>query len=130
MMTPGPASRIVTLLPRNNPTPIAVPAALQLLGGIGLAKIAEHIATLTSALLEGARQLKIRTKTPPESVGPLVVLQMKDSDAMVRKLAERNIVVSNRMDGLRVSFHLYNTLEDVKAVLKVLENNLCLAVSN
>ncbi len=106
----------------------AVPAALHLLGSVGFEKIAAHIADLTGALMNGARDLRIKMKTPPDSVGPLVVLQMKDSNAMVQKLAERNIVASNRMDGLRISFHLYNTLEDVSAVLNVLEDNLCLTV--
>jgi selenocysteine lyase/cysteine desulfurase len=32
------------------------------------------------------------------------------------------------MDGLRVSFHLYNTLDDVHAVLGRLEKNRALAV--
>ena len=53
---------------------------------------------------------------------------MKDSDAMVQKLASRHVVASNRMDGLRVSFHLYNTLEDVQRVLEVLKDNLNLTV--
>jgi selenocysteine lyase/cysteine desulfurase len=53
---------------------------------------------------------------------------MKDADAMVKKMAADNMVVSNRMDGLRVSFHLYNTLDDVHAVLAQLEKNRTLAV--
>jgi selenocysteine lyase/cysteine desulfurase len=53
---------------------------------------------------------------------------MKDAEAMVKKLAEREIVVSNRMDGLRVSFHVYNSIEDVQAVLSVLEKNINLTV--
>jgi selenocysteine lyase/cysteine desulfurase len=32
------------------------------------------------------------------------------------------------MDGLRASFHMYNTLDDVSAVLGVLEKNLDLTV--
>jgi selenocysteine lyase/cysteine desulfurase len=107
----------------------AVPAALKLLGSVGFNKIASHIGDLTRALIDGARDLKIKTKTPQESVGPLVVLHMKDSEAMVKKLAERNIVASNRMDGVRISFHLYNQVSDVNAVLQVLEENLCLAVA-
>jgi selenocysteine lyase/cysteine desulfurase len=47
---------------------------------------------------------------------------------MVKKLAEHDIVVSNRMDGLRVSFHVYNTIADVQAVLGVLEKNKNLTV--
>lgn len=108
----------------------AVPAALQLLGRIGFDKIAAHIGGLARALMEGARELKIRTKTPQASVGPLVVLQMKDAEAMVKKLAERNIVASNRMDGLRISFHLYNTMADINSVLNVLQDNRGLAVSD
>ena len=106
----------------------AVPAALQLMGSVGFEKISDHIAGLTHALMTCARDLNIKVKTPADSVGPLVVLQMKDSDAMVKKLAERDIVASNRMDGLRVSFHLYNTLEDVNAVLEVLQDNLDLTM--
>jgi selenocysteine lyase/cysteine desulfurase len=103
-------------------------AALKLLDDFRREKIAEHIKYLTRALMDGARDLKIKVKTPAESVGPLIVLQMKDADAMVKKMAAENIVVSNRMDGLRVSFHLYNTLGDVHAVLGRLEKNRALAV--
>jgi len=103
-------------------------AALKLLDDFRREKTAEHIKYLTRALMDGARDLKIKVKTPAESVGPLIVLQMKDADAMVKKMAAENIVVSNRMDGLRVSFHLYNTLDDVHAVLGRLEKNRALAV--
>jgi selenocysteine lyase/cysteine desulfurase len=103
-------------------------AALKLLDDFRREKTAEHIKYLTRALMDGARDLKIKVKTPAESVGPLIVLQMKDADAMVKKMAAENIVVSNRMDGLRVSFHLYNTLDDVHAVLGQLEKNRALAV--
>ncbi len=99
----------------------AVSAALELLRSVGFERIADHVGGLTQKFLEGARQLQIQIKTPPDSRGPLVVLRMKDAEAMVKKLAEREIVVSNRMDGLRVSFHVYNSIEDVQALLSVLE---------
>ena len=110
------------------PHAYAATAALKLLDDFGREKTAQHIKVLTRALSDGARDLKIKVKTPAESVGPLVVLQMKDADAMVKKMAAENIVVSNRMDGLRVSFHLYNTLDDVHAILGRLEKNRTLAV--
>ncbi len=110
------------------PHAYAATAAFKLLDDFGREKTAQHIKVLTRALIDGARDLRIKVKTPTESVGPLVVLQMKDSDAMVKKMAAENIVVSNRMDGLRVSFHLYNTLDDVHAVLGRLEKNRDLAV--
>jgi selenocysteine lyase/cysteine desulfurase len=110
------------------PHVFAVPAALELLGSIGFDRIASHVAGLAQMLLMGVNDLGIKSKTPGDSRGPLVVLQMKDSDAAVRKLASHNIVGSNRMDGLRISFHLYNTADDVRSVLGVLRDNLDVAV--
>jgi len=110
------------------PNVYCIPAALSLIEGLGPAAVAEHIRTLSRALMDGARKLGIRIKTPPDSVGPLVVLVMKDAEAMVQKMAKNNIVVSNRMDGLRISFHMYNTLHDVQAVLDVIAENLDLVV--
>jgi selenocysteine lyase/cysteine desulfurase len=110
------------------PNVYAVTAALGLLSEIGFENIAQHVGGLAQALMEGARQLGIKIKTPTDTRGPLVVLQMKDVEKVVAKLAEQNIVVSSRMDGLRVSFHVYNTLDDVRAVLDVLGKNLDLTV--
>jgi selenocysteine lyase/cysteine desulfurase len=110
------------------PNVYCIPAALQLLESAGHDFVAEHIRSLTRALIDGARNLGIRVKTPPDSVGPLVVLQMRDAESMVKKMAAGNIVVSNRMDGLRVSFHVYNTMDDVHAVLDLLKQNSALVV--
>ena len=106
----------------------AVRAALGLLSEVGFENIAQHVASLAQALMEGARKLEIKIKTPADTRGPLVVLQMKDVEKVVAILAKQNIVASNRMDGLRVSFHLYNNLDDVRAVLDVLAKNLDLTV--
>ncbi len=99
-------------------------AGVELLQEIGLSKVAQHIKMLTSLLLERTSSLRIQTKTPPDSVGPLVVLKAKDAEALVRKFAEHDVVVSNRQDGLRISFHIYNTPEDVEHACSLLERNL------
>jgi selenocysteine lyase/cysteine desulfurase len=78
--------------------------------------------------LSRALDLGIRAKTPADSVGPLVVLQSKDSTLLVQELAKNRIVASNRHDGLRIAFHVYNTIDDVKAVVEVLKNNINLMV--
>ncbi len=100
----------------------------QMLQGIGMANVADHIKSLTQSLLNCVRDLGIRAKTPADSAGPLVVLQSKDSTLLVRKLAENDIVASNRHDGLRIAFHVYNTMGDVKAVVDVLNKNIDLMV--
>src|SRR5579862_1841143 len=96
----------------------------QMLEEIGMEAVASHVGDLAQALLSGARELGILIKTTAGSTGPLVVLQCLDSALMVKALAESGVVASNRFDGLRISFHVYNTLEDVNAVADVLKNNL------
>ena len=105
----------------------AVPG-FELLREIGMENVAGHIKRLTQSLLSCAFDLGIRAKTPADSAGPLVVLQSKDSTLLVPKLAENDIVASNRYDGLRLSFHVYNTMDDVKAVVEVLRKNINLLV--
>jgi selenocysteine lyase/cysteine desulfurase len=41
-----------------------------------------------------------------------------------RLTAEKNVVCSSRHDGLRISFHVYNTVAGVDAVLGMLQQNL------
>jgi selenocysteine lyase/cysteine desulfurase len=110
------------------PNVYAALPGIQLLQEIGPENVAAQIKTLTQSLLSSARDLGIRAKTPADSSGPLVVLQCKDSTLLVQKLAARDIVASNRHDGLRISFHVYNTVDDVQAVLEVLKKNIDLMV--
>jgi selenocysteine lyase/cysteine desulfurase len=105
----------------------AVPG-FQLLQNIGMEKVAGHIKNLAQSLLIKARDLGIAVKTPADTLGPLVVLQSKDSTQLVQRLAAAGIVASNRYDGLRISFHVYNTMGDVAAVVDVLKKNLDLMV--
>jgi len=106
------------------PNVYAAMRGVGLLQEIGLENVAAQIATLVRTLLQGAEELGVQVKTPPDSVGPLVVLKCRDAAALVQKLAANRVVCSSRHDGLRLSFHVYNTLDDVKAVLAVLDQNL------
>jgi len=103
--------------------------SIELLRNIGLDRVAAQVRHLTRALYEGATSMGLQAKTPAASVGPLVVLRARDSEALVKRLAERDIIVSSRLDGVRFSFHIYNTENDVKAVLAALEDNRELLVT-
>ena len=101
----------------------AVPG-FRMLQEIGLDQVASHVEKLAQALLNRTRELGVLAKTPAESAGPLVVLQCSDSARLLQALAQNSIVASNRFDGLRISFHVYNTLDDVDAVAEVLKKNI------
>ena len=96
----------------------------QLLESIGMDAIAAHVKSLAQALLQSARDLGIVAYTPADSAGPLVVLKSTDSASLVQKLAQSGIVASSRYDGMRISFHVYNTMDDVRAVADVLKKNV------
>ena len=102
--------------------------AIDLLAGIGMDHVAAQIERLTGAFLKGARDLRIESKTPASSVGPLVVLRAKDAGAVLAKLTARGIAASTRRDGVRFAFHVYNTLQDVDVALTALEDCLDLMV--
>jgi selenocysteine lyase/cysteine desulfurase len=102
--------------------------AIDLLAGIGMDNVAAQIERLTGAFLKGAGDLRIDSKTPSSSVGPLVVLRARNAAAMLANLTARGIAASTRRDGVRFAFHVYNTLEDVNVALTALEDNLDLMV--
>ena len=105
-------------------------AGLRLLREIGIANVAEQVRLLARALMDGVREMGLRCKTPQDSVGPLVVVQAKDAAALVTTLAKDGIICSSRHDGLRIAFHVYNTLDDVKLVLRALEKHGDMLVSD
>lgn len=106
------------------PTIYGAVAGVTLLQNVGLQNVANQVGALAQALIQGASELGIQIKTPFDSKGPLVVLQSNDAEGVVRLFADKNVVCSSRHDGLRISFHAYNTLDDVGLVLELLKQNL------
>lgn len=104
--------------------------SLDLLSEIGLENITAHIQKLCKATVEGLTKLGIPTKTPSNHFGPMIVLKSANAEAVAAKMAEQRIIASCKFDGLRLSYHVYNTMDDVRAVLKVLEDNLDLVLES
>lgn len=100
--------------------------ALQLLIEFGMDRVAAQIERLSRAFRQAIQELGIQTKTEASTVGPLVVVRAIDSAQALARLTERGIIVSTRHDGLRFSFHAYNTMDDVDAALAALKENLAL----
>jgi selenocysteine lyase/cysteine desulfurase len=98
-------------------------AALDLLDRIGYDEIGRQVARLVDRCHRAAEAAGFVVRTPrePERRGPLIVIQSIDAPALVARLAVRGIIASCRGNGLRVSFHAYNTDEDVDAVVAALE---------
>jgi selenocysteine lyase/cysteine desulfurase len=98
-------------------------AGLRLLSSIGLPAIRDHVSGLTGRLIERANDagFVVSTSADPARRGPLVVIRCADAPEMVSRLKSRGIIASCRGTGLRISFHAYNTEQDVDAALSALE---------
>src|SRR5438270_11597491 len=107
------------------PNAYATLAALRLLASVGLPAIERHVQDLSGRLIAGARRRGFAVLTPEEPAerGPLVMIGATDATRLVEKLAAERILCSTRDGALRVSFHYYNTSEDVDAVLDALDRH-------
>jgi selenocysteine lyase/cysteine desulfurase len=105
------------------PNAYAASAGIELLQTVGFDVIASQIGRLMDRFIGGARERGFDVLTPHDAArrGALAVVRATDADELVRRLAARGIVASARGTGVRVSFHAYNTDDDVDAVLRALE---------
>ncbi len=105
------------------PNVYAASAGLDLLARVGPEAIEQQIARLVERFIAGSRARGFVPVTPgdPTQRGPLVVVRAAGAAELVRRLGARGIIASARGPGLRVSFHAYNTDDDVDAVLQALE---------
>jgi len=53
----------------------------------------------------------------------MLVVRSPNAEKLSAKFAETNIIASAKFDGLRISFHVYNTLDDVRAILAALDRH-------
>lgn len=127
-LDPAPAARRFESGTPSIPNIYMALAALRFLTRIGMENVAAQVERLTQAFVAGAKKLGVSSKTPADTVGPLVVLRSLDAPAMVARLAARGIALSARRDGIRLAFHVYNTMGDVEIALKALAENLDLMV--
>ena len=98
------------------PNIYAAVAGLALIEEAGVEQISKHVLALAGRLVEGCNELGAHVISLPQC-SPLVCVQSTDAPALVRALATEGIVASERDSGLRISLHLYNTDDDIEAVL-------------
>lgn len=123
-LDPAPAARRFEGGSPSIPNIYMARPALDLLQEVGMENVAAQIEILARMFEQGASALGVQCKTPPGGVGPLIVLRSKDAAAMADRLVRRGLVVSARRDGVRFSFHVYNTIADVADALSAIEENL------
>jgi cysteine desulfurase/selenocysteine lyase len=104
-------------------------AAIDLLLGIGIARVAERILTITDRLAAGLQGLGYTSLGPtagPNASGIVTVSRPgTDMEALFERLTAANVICSSRQDRqgrhyIRFSPHFYNTEGEVDQVLKLI----------
>lgn len=109
----------------NLPDIHALDAALDLIEGVGVAAIERHVLDLGDRLIAGLDALGIGIAGPRDRRwrSHIVVLELPVEE-WAQHLAAQQVRVSPERDGIRVSFALFNTAEDVDRLLAILRAGL------
>ena len=100
-------------------------AGMDLMHEIGIAATEQHVGRLTAQLIEGLDRIGAKMVTPrdPTKRGPMVAVATTDEQAMVAALKEDGILTSARDGNIRLSFHCYNSEEDIESLVAGLERH-------
>jgi len=100
----------------------ALGAALTIFEEIGRWRIEERIHELTDYLhrqLE-AERFYIASPRKREQRSGITIIEMRNAPDVVKRLAEKKIIVSARGKGLRVSVHIFNNFDDIDRLIGAL----------
>jgi selenocysteine lyase/cysteine desulfurase len=80
-----------------------------------------HTSKLVERLVEGLEELGLGITTPLDRYAAIITFEYRDPYALAEKLRRDGIVVSPRPGIIRVSPHVYNTIEEVEAFIEIVK---------
>ena len=97
-------------------------AGLDLVRSVGVHTIEAHVQDLVDRLRDGLGELGATIMTPAarEQRGAMIAVESTDEHALVAKLDAAGFGVSCRDGNLRISLHLYNSIDDIDSCLREL----------
>ena len=94
--------------------------ALKMLLNCGIENVERRILKLTDHLMEAVKNLGLMLQTPQERQyrSGIVLCKVDKPKELTEKLRQKEIIVSARAHGLRVSPHFYNTEEEIDKLME------------
>jgi len=110
----------------------ALGAALRLFEEIGTSRIEERIHELTDYLHQQLQAARFNIASPlnRDHRSGITIVEMRNAPDVVKRLAERKIIVSARGKGLRVSVHIFNNFDDIDRLIAGLRELTSTAAGN
>ncbi len=98
-------------------------ASLGLLLSVGIPRIAEHLQALHAPVLAWAARRDVRVVSPTGKHGSgILCVQPPNVGEAFRRLKAARVVSSMREGAIRLSPHLYNTVEEMERIVEILED--------
>jgi cysteine desulfurase / selenocysteine lyase len=98
-------------------------ASLGLLLSAGVPRIAEHLQTLHAPVMAWAAEREVRVVSPRGKHGSgILCVQPPDVGGAFRRLKGARVIASMREGAIRLSPHLYNTVEEMERIVDILED--------
>ena len=88
----------------------------------GITNISERIKTLSTYGKEQFAELDLLDNATKNRAVHASIFNLKGDMELFKKLTAQNIICSPRGGGIRVSFHYYNTIEDIDKLLNVIKS--------
>lgn len=101
-------------------------ASLELFMELGPASVVEHITRLADEIVEWAESrsdIELVTPSAREKRAGIVSIRPRDGARVSERLREAGVTHSFREGAIRLAPHIYNTLEDVRSALRIIESS-------
>jgi len=98
-------------------------SSLELLLGVGIRRIAQHLQSLHAPVLEWAARRGVQVVSPAGKRGSgILCVAPGDVGGAFRALKAARVISSMREGAIRISPHFYNTVEEMERVVEILED--------
>ena len=98
--------------------------SIELVTSIGINKIEDRLNELTEYLINKLKKMNLKIISPIEKEyrSSIVVIELQNSKEIVEELSKNGIIVSERLNRLRVSLNIFNNKEDIDTFITELSN--------
>lgn len=95
--------------------------AIELVEKVGIENIEKQVKDLTKETKSAFEERNLLEPAVVKRRKHSPIFNIKGDEALFQKLRSNNIICSQRGEGIRVSFHYFNTQEDIENLLKALK---------
>ncbi|WP_276165579.1 aminotransferase class V-fold PLP-dependent enzyme [Zobellia alginiliquefaciens] len=95
--------------------------SLEYLSSLGKTTIENQLKLLSIKAKEEFGRLGLLSKVVLERDDHSTIFNINGDSALFQKLTENGVICSQRGEGIRLSFHFYNSEEDIDKVVKIIE---------